>query len=110
MLGRSLPRFACVLFALFRDAYSSVQAAAAGSMTNFTDASAALRKFAVAPGLKVEVVAAEPLLQNPASFAFDEKRRIYLVETHRRRTSVFDIRTFPEWLDSDFSLRTVDER
>jgi quinoprotein glucose dehydrogenase len=76
----------------------------------FCRSSQGLKKFAVARGFKVEVFAAEPLLQNPVSIAFDERGRLYVVETHRRRTSVFDIRNFPEWLDSDFSLRTVDDR
>ncbi|MCI0538693.1 MAG: HEAT repeat domain-containing protein, partial [Verrucomicrobiales bacterium] len=83
---------------------------ASTNLNRFAEAAAALRKFTVAPGFKVEVFAAEPLLQNPVSLAFDEVGRLYVVETHRRRTSVFDIRKFPEWLDADFSLRTVDDR
>src|SRR5688572_21413563 len=107
MLFRLLPRFACALSVLLRISTASLTAAdngaASASVTNFTEAAAALRKFAVAPNFKVEVFASEPFLQNPVSFAFDEKGRLYVVETHRRRTSVFDIRKFPEWLDSDFS-------
>lgn len=69
-----------------------------------------MRKLRVAPGFKLELYAAEPLIQNPVSFAFDEKGRAFVVETHRRRTSVFDIRNHPEWLDDDFSFRTVLDR
>jgi glucose/arabinose dehydrogenase len=70
----------------------------------------ALKQFLVAPGLKVQVAASEPLIQNLVSFCFDEKGRIYAVETHRRRTSVFDIRNHPDWLDSDLAFQTVDDR
>src|SRR5689334_25440960 len=68
---------------------------------------ASILNFRVAPGLKVDLFAGEPMVQNIVSFAFDEQGRCYVVETHRRRTSVFDIRSFPEWLDADYSLRTV---
>lgn len=74
------------------------------------DLEQALRKLRPAEGLKVEVFASEPLIQNPVSFSFDEKGRAYVVETHRRRTSVFDIRNHPDWVDADFSFRTVQDR
>ncbi|HYE31130.1 MAG TPA: PVC-type heme-binding CxxCH protein [Methylomirabilota bacterium] len=74
------------------------------------DAESALRKFVTAPGLKVELHSSEPLLQNPVSFHFDEQGRCYVVETHRRRTSIFDIRSFPEWVDADFAFRSVADR
>ena len=74
------------------------------------DPQAAIKRFRAAPGLKVDLVAAEPLLQNVVSFSFDKSGRIYVVETHRRRTSVFDIRNFPDWLDADYGLRSVAER
>ena len=70
----------------------------------------ALKRFRTAPGLKVEVFASEPLIANPVSFAFDEKGRAFVVETHRRRSSVYDIRNHPGWLDADFSFRTVQDR
>ncbi|MBI4664338.1 MAG: c-type cytochrome [Verrucomicrobia bacterium] len=36
--------------------------------------------FAVEPGLRIELVAAEPLVVDPVAFAFDEQRRLYVVE------------------------------
>ncbi|HEY0549309.1 MAG TPA: PQQ-dependent sugar dehydrogenase [Verrucomicrobiae bacterium] len=69
-----------------------------------------MRKFRVAPGLKIDLFASEPMIQNVVSFAFDEQGRCYVVESFRRRTSVFDIRGLGEWLDADFSFRTVDDR
>jgi len=74
------------------------------------DAATAMRLFHVAPGLKVDLFASEPMVQNIVSFTFDEQGRCYVVESHRRRTSVLDIRNFPEWLDSDFAIRTVEGR
>lgn len=70
----------------------------------------AVKKLRLNPGFKAEIFAAEPLIQNPVSFAFDEQGRAYVVETHRRRTSVFDIRNHPDWLNDDFSFRSVADR
>ncbi|MBI5772274.1 MAG: HEAT repeat domain-containing protein [Verrucomicrobia bacterium] len=74
------------------------------------DPATAMKKFRVAPGLKVDLFAAEPLLQDVVSFSFDEKGRAYVVESGRRRTSVYDIRKHRDWTDSDFSFRTVEDR
>lgn len=70
----------------------------------------AIRRFRAAPGFKVDLFASEPLMANPVSFAFDPSGRIYLVETHRRKTSVYDIRRHPDWLDAEFTFRTVEDR
>jgi quinoprotein glucose dehydrogenase len=78
--------------------------------TNSGELDIALKKLRVFPGFKAEIYAAEPMIQNPVSFTFDEQGRAYVVETHRRRTSVFDIRNHPNWLDDDFSFRTVADR
>jgi len=71
---------------------------------------AALKKFAVAPGLQIEAWAGEPLLANPVAFAFDNKGRAFVAETYRRRTSVPDIRKNEEWKLENLALRTVEER
>jgi len=70
----------------------------------------ALKKFSVAPGLQVEVWAAEPLLANPVAFAFDEKGRAFVAETYRRRTSVPDIRKYEDWTIANLALRSVEGR
>ncbi len=70
----------------------------------------AVKKLRVTPGFKAEIYAAEPLIQNPVSFTFDEQGRAFVVETHRRRTSVYDIRNHPDWVNDDFSFRTVLDR
>ena len=69
-----------------------------------------LRRFTVPRGFQVDLWAAEPDVQNPVSICFDEQGRLYVVESHRRRTSVFDIRSHKDWLETDFSLRTVEDR
>lgn len=70
----------------------------------------ALARLRVAPGFQVSVWAEEPLVQNLTSISFDDQGRAYCVETGRRRTSVFDIRGFHDWLDDDYALRTVEQR
>jgi putative membrane-bound dehydrogenase-like protein len=40
----------------------------------------ALAAFQLEPGLRIELVAAEPMVVDPVAFAFDEKRRLYVVE------------------------------
>lgn len=71
---------------------------------------AALKSFSVAPGLQVEVWAAEPLLANPVALTFDDKGRAFVAETHRRRSSVPDIRKNTDWTVPNLALRTVADR
>lgn len=71
---------------------------------------AAMKKFRMQPGFYAELFASEPFFANPVSFAFDELGRCYVVETHRRRTSVYDIRNHRDWVDHDFSFRTPEDR
>lgn len=70
----------------------------------------AMKKFTVAPGLQIDLWAAEPLLANPVAFAFDQQGRAFVVETYRRRSSAPDIRKQEEWQMFNLSLRSVEER
>ncbi|MFM8356974.1 MAG: PQQ-dependent sugar dehydrogenase, partial [Verrucomicrobiota bacterium] len=70
------------------------------------DARSARQRLRVAPGLQLGLWAAEPLLQNLTSVTFDGPGHAYVVETGRRRTSVFDIRNFTDWVEDDLALRT----
>ncbi len=70
----------------------------------------AKKRLVVAPGLKVDLWAAEPLIENVVNFSFDEQGRAYVVETGRRRTSVFDIRSYRDWVDADLAFRTPGDR
>jgi len=74
------------------------------------EATAALKKFTIAPGLNVEVWASEPLLANPVALSFDQKGRAYVAETYRRRTSAQDIRKHEDWTIEDLALRTMEDR
>src|SRR5216110_2274124 len=70
----------------------------------------AIKKFQVAPGLKVDLWTAEPLFANPVAFNFDEKGRAYVCETFRLHAGVDDIRGIMDWLDEELAARTVDDR
>src|SRR5579859_7570222 len=74
------------------------------------DAEHAIKRFKAAPGLKVDLWAAEPLLANPVAFCFDEKGRAYVCETFRLGAGVDDIRGIMPWLDEDLASRSVDDR
>src|SRR5262249_31817951 len=43
----------------------------------------AIKKFKIPQGLKVDLVASEPLLANPVAFCFGERGQIYVAETFR---------------------------
>lgn len=83
---------------------------AAESHSANTALAADLKKLKLAPGLKAEVVAAEPLLQNPVAFSIDARGRYFIAESHRWATSVFDITKETPWLLDDLSFRTVNDR
>jgi quinoprotein glucose dehydrogenase len=70
----------------------------------------AIKGFRVAPGLKVELVAAEPMLANPVTFSVDERNRLFVAETFRYHAGVTDIRRHMAWLDDDLAARTVEDR
>jgi putative membrane-bound dehydrogenase-like protein len=56
-------------------------------------------------------VASDPLLANPVCIEIGPNFEIYVGETYRQETAgVPDNRTFPEWLEDDLRLQTVEER
>jgi quinoprotein glucose dehydrogenase len=75
-----------------------------------TEAQRAIRKFRVAPGFEVELVANEPQLQNPVAFHIGNDGKIYVSETGRYRSSALDIRHHMSWYDDDLAARTVEDR
>ncbi len=99
-----------LLVALCGTACVILSARAAESHSTNTALAADLKKFKLAPGLKAEVVAAEPLLQNPVAFSIDGRGRYFIAESHRWATSVFDITQNTPWLLDDLSFRTVNDR
>ncbi len=74
------------------------------------DAALSVKKFEAAPGLKVDLFAAEPTLQNPVAFSIDEKGRFFIAETHRYKDAIFDITQKSAWLTNDLGFRSVPER
>ncbi len=76
----------------------------------FDTAAGDAKRFQLAPGLKLDVWAAEPQLSNSVAFAFDGKGRVYLAESDRWTISVFDITAHTNWLWQDMSFRNVTER
>lgn len=74
------------------------------------DPAQAAARLAVAPGLRAGLWAAEPQLENPVSFSFDEKGRCFVAETFRRKTSALDIRPLQRWLLPSLAMRSVADR
>ncbi len=71
---------------------------------------ARLRQFRLAPGLKADLWAAEPMLANPVAFSVDERGRIFTSETYRYRSSVLDIRHYMFMLEDDLASRSNEDR
>ena len=81
-----------------------------GTNASPTEAESAMKKFQLAPGLKVDLFASEPMLENPVSFSIDEKGRFFIAETHRYKKSIFDITQNTPWLLNDLSFRSEADR
>jgi quinoprotein glucose dehydrogenase len=64
----------------------------------------------VAGNLKVELWAAEPLLQNPVAISFDPQGRLYVAETTRLDAGVPDTRRHMYWMEDDIAAKTVADR
>jgi quinoprotein glucose dehydrogenase len=70
----------------------------------------AIKQFRLPPGVEAKLWAAEPMLANPVSFAFDEKGRCFVAETFRLHHGVTDNRRHGYWLNDDIACRTVEDR
>ncbi|MEA3212496.1 MAG: quinoprotein glucose dehydrogenase [Chthoniobacter sp.] len=79
-------------------------------VTPVDDPAEAARRLAVAPGLRADLWAAEPDLENPVSFSFDDGGRCFVAETFRRRSSSLDIRAHQPWLLDSLAMRSVSDR
>lgn len=76
--GRRFPsRFACWLVALLAPHLAPAAPAARPPARSPAEA---LRTFQLEPGLRIELVAAEPLVINPVAFVFDGPRRLLVAE------------------------------
>lgn len=74
------------------------------------EAQRAIGNFVVPEDMRVEVVAAEPMLANPVCFYIDHDGRIFVAETFRHHHGVTDMREHTEWLVDDLKSRTVEDR
>src|SRR5689334_19515010 len=54
--------------------------ASAAEADGFLTPEQALASFKLEPGLRIELVAAEPLVVNPVAIAFDERGRLFVAE------------------------------
>jgi quinoprotein glucose dehydrogenase len=74
------------------------------------EASVAAKSIRLAPGLKLELFAAEPHLANPVAFCIDGRGRFFVAETFRLHAGVTDNRSHMNWLDADMAAKTVADR
>jgi quinoprotein glucose dehydrogenase len=74
------------------------------------DPELAIKQFKAPAPFKIDLFAAEPQLMNPVAFCFDEQGRVYVAETFRYRSSVYDIREHMNMFDDDLAARTVEDR
>lgn len=70
----------------------------------------AIKQFTAPSNFKIDLFAAEPMMKNPVAFCFDEAGRIYLAETERLVTSVYDMRGHLDMYSDDLACRTVEDR
>lgn len=86
MRSRSLGAVLLLLAGVSLTTSVGIQADHQGSPPRRVDArralspSEALRSFVLEPGYRIDLVAAEPLVQDPVAIAFDERGRLYVVE------------------------------
>jgi quinoprotein glucose dehydrogenase len=78
--------------------------------TTFETPKTEMMQMQPAPGFKVELFAAEPMVRNPSAFTIDEKGRFYVCEANRRRNAVLDIRKNLSMQEEDLACRTVEDR
>ena len=74
------------------------------------EADFAIKKFRLAPGIRAQLWAAEPLVANIVAFQFDDQGGCYVVETFRHSQGVTDIRGHMNWLDEELASRSVEDR
>lgn len=74
------------------------------------EAAQAAKQIHVPKGVRTSLWAAEPLLENPVSFSFDEKGRMYVTEAFRIRSAVLDNRGRAGWPSEAFKKKATPEQ
>ncbi len=70
--------------------------ALAADRAPFLSPAEALKTFQLEPGLRIELVVAEPLVVDPVAFAFDDQQRLYVVENRGYPGAVKSNQTQPD--------------
>ncbi len=81
-----------------------------GANSSLIDSQLAIKQFKAPPGFKIDLFAAEPQMANPVALCFDEQGRVYVAETDRLETYVYDIRGHMNMFMDDLACRTVEDR
>lgn len=66
--------------------------------------------LALAGGLEARLWAPEQLLTDPVAIDVTDEGDVWVSATLRRKSSMFDIRTFDQWVPASWSWETVEER
>jgi quinoprotein glucose dehydrogenase len=74
------------------------------------DAQKAIATFAIPPGFKVDLFAAEPELRHPVALCLDEQGRVYLAEEFRFNRGTEENRKCSFLLDDDLQCNTLADR
>ena len=74
------------------------------------EAFAAIDHFERPRGLTMRLWAAEPMFVNPVAITFDEQGRLFVAETHRLKTSALNLDDYPELLEQDLAIQTIEDR
>lgn len=60
-------------------------------------------------GMEISLWAREPMLKNPVALSFDDRGRLYVVETARRSTVDIDIRGHQAWIVDDLANQNIED-
>src|SRR6202035_5417245 len=71
---------ACLTTSLVRSQPTATPMQKGGSAKSPLSPEEAVKHFKIAPGLRIELAAAEPLVQSPVAIAFDANGRLWVVE------------------------------
>lgn len=74
------------------------------------EAEAALGSIVAAPGLKLSLFAAEPLVANPVALHVNARGEVYVAESFRLHAGVTDMREHLARLDEELANKSVEER
>ena len=71
---------------------------------------AAAEIYQASNGLELREFAREPMVQNTVAVTVDDQGRVYATSVVRRKAADLDIREFTEWIESDLSLTSIEEK